>query len=102
MTRNCLETREGASRFWVKHWGDIAVSQRDVLLHGWPFDPRCYDDVRGPLAPSAIASLCRIFAALDRPSSVRRIFSALACPKFSVSWETAMSCNASSLKAIES
>ena len=21
-----------------------------VLLHGWPFDPRCYDDVRGPLA----------------------------------------------------
>src|ERR1700719_1059363 len=21
-----------------------------VLLHGWPYDPRCYDDVRGPLA----------------------------------------------------
>jgi pimeloyl-ACP methyl ester carboxylesterase len=21
-----------------------------VLLHGWPFDPRCYDDIRGPLA----------------------------------------------------
>jgi pimeloyl-ACP methyl ester carboxylesterase len=21
-----------------------------VLLHGWPFDPRCYDNVRGPLA----------------------------------------------------
>jgi hypothetical protein len=21
-----------------------------VLLHGWPYDRRCYDDVRGPLA----------------------------------------------------
>jgi alpha/beta hydrolase fold len=21
-----------------------------VLLHGWPYDPRCYDGVRGPLA----------------------------------------------------
>jgi pimeloyl-ACP methyl ester carboxylesterase len=21
-----------------------------VLLHGWPYDPRCYDDIRGPLA----------------------------------------------------
>jgi len=21
-----------------------------VLLHGWPYDPRCYDEIRGPLA----------------------------------------------------
>lgn len=21
-----------------------------ILLHGWPYDPRCYDGIRGPLA----------------------------------------------------
>ncbi len=35
-------------------------------MHGWPYDPRCYDEVIPPLPPPAAASSCPICAASAR------------------------------------
>ena len=48
--------------------GDVPV----LLLHGWPYDPRCYDDVVPPL----VAAGCRVIVPYLRGFGPTRFLSA--------------------------